>query len=364
MVFNCAASGAPSYQWLFNNLPLADGTSGGATVSGSKGSTLLIRAVGALNAGSFSCVATNSNGTVTSSPATLAVSASANSGHLVNISTRAQVGTGGDVLIPGFVVSGGTGSLPVLIRASGPALIPLGVTGTIADPELELHTTINAADTVLASNAGWGGNATISATASRVGAFSWGATATQDSALVQDLAVGAYTGVIKGAAGTPADIGVAVAEVYDASDPLTYVAGSSPRLVNISARAKVGTGANVLIPGFVVGGSTSLTVLIRVSGPALISFGVAGTLADPQVALHQTINGIDTVVASNIGWGGSPQVAAIASSVGAFSWGSAPTADSAILVTLPPGAYTAVVSGAGGAPSDIGITVVEVYEVP
>jgi len=112
-----------------------------------------------------------------------------------------------------------------------------------------------------------------------------------------------------------------------------------------------------MIVGFVVGGSTARTVLIRASGPALAPFGVTGTLPDPQVEL----DGASGVLATNSGWGGSPQLASVAASVGAFAWRNASSLDSALLVTLPPGAYTAQVSGASG---DTGVALVELYEVP
>jgi hypothetical protein len=128
-------------------------------------------------------------------------------------------------------------------------------------------------------------------------------------------------------------------------------------LINISARVQVGTGGNILIAGFVIGGTTSKTVLIRASGPALVPFGVTGTLPDPQLQLYSD----STVLESNDGWGGDAQIAATAATVGAFSWGTSATPDSAILVTLPPGAYTAQVSGASG---DTGIALVEIYDVP
>jgi hypothetical protein len=119
----------------------------------------------------------------------------------------------------------------------------------------------------------------------------------------------------------------------------------------------VGKGANILIAGFAIGGTTSKTVLLRASGPALAPFGVGGTLPDPQLQLFSG----SVVLASNDGWGGNAQISATAASVGAFRWTSAASSDSAILVTLPPGAYTAQVSGASG---DTGVALVEVYEVP
>jgi hypothetical protein len=148
--------------------------------------------------------------------------------------------------------------------------------------------------------------------------------------------------------------------MYDATPGGTYTA-TTPRLINISARVEVGTGASVLIAGFVIGGATSETVLIRASGPALDPFDLTGTLPDPMLSLYQSnSDGSNTLLQSNTGWGGSPQIALTAANVGAFSWGTTATPDSAILVTLPPGAYTAEVAGSSG---DSGIALVEVYEV-
>ena len=152
---------------------------------------------------------------------------------------------------------------------------------------------------------------------------------------------------------------VALVEVYDGTLPGAYVPGSSPRLTNLSTRARVGTGGGVAIVGFVVAGTTAETVLIRASGPALAAFGVPGVLPDPMLQLHAS-GPAGTLVASNTGWSGDPQIAAVAAGVGAFAWTNPTGADSALLVTLPPGAYTAVVSGAAG---DTGVALVEVYEV-
>ena len=98
-------------------------------------------------------------------------------------------------------------------------------------------------------------------------------------------------------------------------------------------------------------------MLIRASGPALTPFGVTGLLPDPELQLYSG----STVLESNTGWGGNPEISATAAAVGAFGWSSSTSADSAILVTLPPGPYTAQVSGASG---DTGVALVEIYEVP
>jgi sugar lactone lactonase YvrE len=276
--------------------------------------------------------------------------------RLINLSCRAQVGTGANDLITGFVVGGqGTsGSAPLLIRGSGPALIPFGVSGTLADPELQLFSTASG-NSLLATNTSWGGAPAISSEAAAVGAFAWANPSSHDAALLSNLEPGPYTANLFGESG---DSGVALTEVYDAK-PAGTVGPSSPRLTNISARSQVGSGANILIAGFVIGGSTPKTVLIRASGPALVPFGLTGTLTDPELAVYGSASG-DSALATNTGWGANPQIETAAAWVGGFSWGSTATADSAILVTLPPGAYTAQVSGASG---DSGLALIEIYEV-
>ncbi|MGA2017290.1 MAG: immunoglobulin domain-containing protein [Opitutaceae bacterium] len=347
VVFSVAASGlpAPAYQWYLGANPL----SAGAGVSGVTGPTLVIS--GAAQGGTYYCQASNSAGTAMSNAATLTVSTTSDVGRLVNISTRAQVGTGGNILIAGFVVGGAgtTGSDRLLVRGSGPALAAFNVAGLLPDPQLQLYS----GATVLASNSGWGGSSQIAAAAAAVGAFAWTDPTSHDSALLQTLAAGPYTAQISGASG---DAGVALAEVYDTTPAASYTL-ASPRLVNISTRAQVGTGGDILIAGFVIGGTTSKTMLVRASGPALSAFNVTGPLPDPQLQLF----GGSTMIAANDGWGGNAQIAAEAAAVGAFAWSSPTSADSAILITLPPGAYTAQVSGASG---DTGVSLVEVYEVP
>jgi beta-glucanase (GH16 family) len=135
--------------------------------------------------------------------------------------------------------------------------------------------------------------------------------------------------------------------------------GANSKLLNISARGFVGTGANSLIAGFVVGGTDPKTVLIRASGPALAAspFNVPGTLPDPVL---QVFSG-QTVVNSNSGWGGDPQIASAAASVFAFSWSDPSSNDAAVLMTLQPGSYTAMVTGASG---DTGVSLLEVYDIP
>jgi YVTN family beta-propeller protein len=332
---------AVTYQWFANGLAVI-----GATTP-----TYLIAGATFANAGTYTCLATNVSGSVVSNPATLTVVTTTNPGRLINVSCRGQVGTGANQLITGYVLGGQgtTGTETLLIRASGPALVPFGVTGVLPDPQLQLNNSVG----VIASNSGWGGNAQIVATAAAVGAFPWSNPASNDAALLGAFFSGSYTAVISGASG---DTGIALAEIYDATPAGTYTL-TTPRLINISVRDQVGTGGNVLIAGFVIGGSTAKTVLVRASGPALTPFGVAGVLPDPQLQLATATS----TIATNSGWGGNSQIASVAASVGAFGWSNPASLDSAILVTLPPGAYTALVAGASG---DTGIALVEIYEVP
>ena len=351
VVFSATTAGSDggpptTYQWFQN----------GIAIPGTNYPELVIRGAGASNSGTYSCAAMNSSGAVLSGPATLSVLGGVSPGRLSNISCRAEVGSGAGELIVGLVVGppGTVGGEPVLVRASGPALAQFGVTGFLPDPKL----TVVGPYGVIASDNGWAGNSVVASVAASVGAFAWTSATSDDSAVVDALTDGPYTAQIAGSSG---DSGISLAEVYDAT-PSGSVMTNSPRLINISARAQVGSGGNILIAGFVIGGTTSKAVLIRASGPALTAFGVGGVLADPELQLYGgNNNGTSTLIASDTGWGGDTQVASVAASVGAFSWGAFATPDSAILVSLPPGSYTAEVSGASG---DQGVALIEVYEVP
>jgi sugar lactone lactonase YvrE len=360
VVFHSGAQGlpAPALQWYLNGTALSNGVD----ISGATGPTLVVSGVTAASAGSYTCVATNATGPAQSSPATLTVASTSNPGRLTNISCRAQAGTGGTIIIAGFTVgpTGTSGDQPVLIRGTGPTLglAPYNVPGVLPDPQLQLYQgNPNETSTLLQTDDGWGGNAPIATAAASVGAFPWASTSL-DSAILASLPAGGYTAQIAGASG---DTGVALVEVYDATPAGTYTL-ASPRLTNLSARVQVGTGANVVFAGFVIAGTTAKTVLIRASGPtlALAPFNLTGTLPDPALTLNNVTTATTVVVASNTVWGGDPEIAAVASQVGAFSWASS-SLDSALLVTLPPGNYTAGVAGAG---NDTGIALVEVYEVP
>ncbi|MGH7996353.1 MAG: PQQ-dependent sugar dehydrogenase, partial [Opitutaceae bacterium] len=276
-------------------------------------------------------------------------------GYLTNISARAGVSGASQPLIAGFVVAG-SGSKTVLLRGVGPALGKFSISDPVPTPELQLYAPSTA---LLAENAGWcnpsSNQAAVAGAESATGAFQLPA-GSPDSALVETLGDGAYTIQVTGAGGSA---GIGLGEIYDDSRP---PAGSTnpAELVNLSARAITGPGAQVLTAGFVIAGSTPLTVLIRGVGPALSQYGVTGVLPDPQLQLFDSSG---SVIGRDAGWGTSPDSAAIASTainVGAFALPSG-SEDSALLVTLAPGAYTAQVSGASG---DAGEAMVEVYAVP
>lgn len=359
VVFQVGASGlpAPTYQWNFNGAPIPVSSAGTTPVntvySGTTGPVLVLSSTLAGSAGSYTCTVTNAEGSATSSPAELSIVASTDAGRLTNLSCRAQVGTGANILIAGFAVGGGgtTGNEPLLVRASGPALLSFDVNGYLDDPQLALIS----GSTTVGSDFGWGGNTQIENTAAAVGAFPWTDATSLDSALVEALPAGPYSAEVSGQLG---DSGIALVEVYDATSNGAYTP-ASPRLINLSAREQVGTGGGILIAGFVIGGQTARTVLIRASGPALAAapFSLPGTLPDPQLQLFS----VDGILATNAGWGGDPEISAAAAKVGAFTWSNASSGDSAFLVTLPPGNYSAEVAGLSG---DSGLALIELYEVP
>jgi hypothetical protein len=284
-------------------------------------------------------------------------------GRLVNISTRGFVGTDAEQMIPGFVISG-TGSSQLLVRAVGPTLgLPrFGVPGTLADPQL---TIVRRADGVaVANNDDWSTQAdpaSVAAAFTATGAFAL-PSGSLDAALLADLPVspGGYTVNVTGKSGAT---GVAIAEVY-----LIDASPTAPaELVNISTRGFVGTGNNIMIPGFVLGPGGPRRLLIRAVGPTLgTRFQVPGVLADPLIQVVPSANP-SQVLASNNDWGDGGQAAAIAAAaaqVSAFSL-TAGSKDAAVILQLGGSdlnrGFTVQVSGAGGT---TGLVITEIYELP
>ena len=331
VTLSVAATGQSlAYQWSLNGVPIPGATS----------STLTINAAQASNAGSYTVTVSQGGLSVTSMAANLDVSTT----RLVNLSARGYVGQGANILIAGFAISG-TAPKQILVRGVGPSLATFNVADPLSIPQLTLSVPGGA---TLATNSGWGGSIVLQNTFLQVGAFALPGESL-DAAILEALPGGDYTAGVANAAGMS---GVALAEVYDAD------AGTpKSRLINLSARASVGTAANILIVGFTIEGNDPETVLIRGVGPGLAGFGVTGVLANPQLSLVDS-SGIQ--ISQNSGWGGSAQLSTLFTQVGAFPL-EAGSSDDAILVTLPPGSYTAQLSGAGGT---TGIGLAEIYEVP
>src|SRR5208283_991331 len=200
-----------------------------------------------------------------------------NASRLINLSARADVGTGSNILVAGFVISG-TENKEVLLRGIGPALAGFGVSGVLANPELNLF---NSAAAQFDSNYAWTGDPFITGVSSKVGAFSL-QPASADCALLESLPGGSYTAQVSGFNSTS---GIALAEVYDAD---SATGPSSARLANLSARANVGSGASALIGGFAIAGTAPEPILIRGIGPGLAAFGLSGALQNPLLTLFDS----------------------------------------------------------------------------
>jgi sugar lactone lactonase YvrE len=331
-----------SYQWKRD----------GAAIDGATAATYAMPGATAAANGSYTVDVRNSAGTVTSAAAQVTLKANVEVSRIVNLAIRSQAGTGAQTLIVGVGVGGaGTaGAKPILIRAVGPTLGVFGVAGVLPDPKLEVFS--GAAK--INDNDNWGGTAAIIGVAGQVGAFALPVATSLDAALyLPTLAAGSYSVQVTGNGALAT--GVALAEIYDASPAATRTA-ATPRLTNVSARTQVGTDGDILIAGFVIGGETSKTVLIRAIGPTLGSFGVGGALADPKLELF----GATGNTHENDNWGGRPELSATFFSVGAFPL-TAASLDAVLLVTLAPGSYTAQISGVN---NGTGVALVEVYEVP
>src|SRR5438874_1565392 len=255
---------------------------------------------------------------------------------LLNISTRARVLTQDEVLIGGFIITGAQDKT-VLIRGIGPSLTTFGIAMPLADPTLELHDHTSA---LIVSNDNW-----RDSQQSQISATGLAPSSDSESVILATLAPGAYTAVLRGKAMTT---GTGLVEVYDVDqNPNTQIA-------NLSARGFVGTGDDVMIGGTIFHGSpgTAYRILVRAIGPSLSRMGVASSLLDPALSLHDA-NG--NVIVTDDNWKDSEESEIAAT-------GLAPTDDreSAIVATLPGGAYTAIVRGVNGT---TGVGLVEVFNL-
>jgi hypothetical protein len=255
--------------------------------------------------------------------------------NLVNISTRALIGTGEDVLIGGFIIQG-SAPATVILRAIGYSLTAVGLTNAISDPVITVY---NSAGAVVATNDDW----FTSANAETISSFHLDPPNSLESALFLALNPGSYTAIVQGFSDAT---GVGLFELYDLHT-------TSGRAGNLSTRGQVQGGDNVMIGGFIIGGSQSKQLVVRAIGPSLSSAGIANPLADPLLELHDA-NG--NIIQSNDDWQSGPDAQTIASE------GLAPTnaKESALLATLNPGSFTAIVRGVNGA---TGLALVELYDL-
>ena len=323
--FSAAASSAqtPGYQWLKSGIP----------VPGATQATLTFASAQPADAATYACVVTNVAGRVISAPAVLTVLPSA---WLANVSVRTALAEA-QSLIVGFTVEGGPKN--VLVRAAGPALLPFGVTTAMLDPKIELYRD----SAKIVENDNWSSG--LAGTFSRLGAFPFPA-GSRDAGLQQNV-TGSHSAIASGSGP-----GVVLVELYDAGEP------TAGRLINLSARNRVGIGADLLIAGFHIAGTGPKRVLIRAVGPTLggAPFNLPGVLSDPKLELYDAAG---AKVIENDNWDSS--FAPTFAGVGAFPLPTG-SKDAALVVTLNAGnSYSVWVQGADGG---TGEALVEIYELP
>ncbi|MBA2270242.1 MAG: hypothetical protein H0W20_06555 [Chthoniobacterales bacterium] len=254
-------------------------------------------------------------------------------GTLGNISTRLRVGTGENVGIGGFIVTGAP-SKRLIVRGIGPSLTRFQ--DPLQDPEIEVF---NANGVSLARNDDW-----RQSQEAEIRASGLAPTNDKEAAIIGNLAEGTYTVVLRG---TRSTTGVGLVEIYDLN------LGNGSRLANLSTRGFVERNENILIGGMIVTGSAAQRVVTRAIGPDLRARGVANPLQDPQVDIFDG-NGMRIAGNDNFGTGGQTDELA--------QNGLTPgdSRDSAIILTVPPGNYTALVTGVGGS---TGVALVEFFNL-
>jgi hypothetical protein len=250
-----------------------------------------------------------------------------------------RVEAGNNVLIGGFIIAGNTPK-DVAIRGIGPSLVDFGINDALADPTLELRASDGS---LILQNDDWQDNP---GRAERLIALGLAPNNPKESGIPVTLHPGAYTAIL---AGKNAGTGVGLVEVYDTNG------ATSSQLDNISTRGFVRTAEDVMIGGFILGGSSNnTTVALRGIGPSLAQFGLSPVLADPILELHDN-NGATLV--ANDDWQDDAISAGQLSTAG---FALPDPKESGIFISLPPGQFTAILAGKNGG---IGIGLVELYNV-
>ncbi len=268
----------------------------------------------------------------------------------LNISTRLNVQTGDNALIGGFIATG-TASKKVVVRAIGPSLSNFGISAPLQDPTLELRSPNGS---LIASNDNWKINdQTNQSQQAAVQASGLAPTDDRESVLMAELAPAGYTAVVRGKNNTT---GVGLVEIYDVNQT------ADSRLANISTRGNLESSDSFMIAGVIIGsGNGAAKVLARVLGPSLTAFGITNALPDPYVDIRD-LNG--TRVAFNDDW--KVREGNIISQQAEIEATGIPPSDdleSAVIVTLPVGNYTAITSSFGTAAVQTGVAIIEVYNL-
>ncbi|MDQ6808646.1 MAG: hypothetical protein M3Z64_04375 [Verrucomicrobiota bacterium] len=256
--------------------------------------------------------------------------------HLLNVSTRLRVGTGENVLIAGFIVTG-QDRKPLIVRALGPSLTAFGVPNALQDPTLELF----ASGAQFAFNDNWKDTDPAAIQATGIAP-----TDGRESAITGALIPQSYTAILRGKGDTT---GIGLVDVYDLDQ------STLSKLGNVSTRGFVDTGDNVLIGGVIIGGPSGGTMraIFRGMGPSLTAAGIGNALQDPTLELR---DGSGTLIASNDNWKDDD-----AANISATGIPPQDDRESAIVRTLPPGNYTAQVRGKN---DTVGVGLVEAYSLP
>ena len=260
--------------------------------------------------------------------------AAPNPARVANLSARGMVLTGNDRMIAGFVIIGSSAKR-VAVVATGPSLSQFGIANPLPNPMITL---VRSDGTTITINDQWQSNPN----APLLQAAGLAPSNPLEAGVLIDLAPGPYTAIVQDANGAS---GMAVVAVYEVGDV-------EVSLANISMRGPVGIGNDVIIGGFVVTGEAPQTVAIVGAGPSLTAFGVANALADPVLTLVRSSD--QAIIGSNDNWTAAANAAQL------LDTGFAPSSnlEPAILVTLAPGAYTAILSGSG---NTTGVGVIAVY---
>ena len=258
---------------------------------------------------------------------------------LVNMSTRALIGTADNVLIGGFIIQG-SGPATVILRAIGFSLSSLGITNPLPDPTITIY---DENQNQIATNDDW---AFTGAPAQTIGSYHLDPPNSRESAVYLTLQPGAYTAVVQSFsdAQNPPQTGIGIFELYDLHT-------NSGRAGNISTRGQVLGGDNILIGGFIVG-TDPKTITARGIGPSLGTVGIANPLQDPMLELRDS-NG--DLIQSNNDW----EQGADADLISGEGLAPADPREAALLATLNPGAYTVLLSGVNGL---TGTALVEIYD--